>query len=227
ASWPQITPGLSGARIGWLGDWGAAYAYEDGIAEAAEAAVRQMEGLGATVEEVPPPMDAAALWEAWTTLRSWQVACSLGPLYETRRNDLKDTAIWEVERGLKLSGMKVHRASVTRSEGFAAAAALFDRFDALVLPATQCWPFDTDLPWPAEIAGRRMDTYHRWMEVVIFASLLGLPVVAVPAGFGGPNDMPFGLQLIGRRGSDAKLLRLAEGWHQGTDWPAKRPPAQG
>ncbi|MEM8578965.1 MAG: amidase family protein, partial [Pseudomonadota bacterium] len=29
ASWPQITPGLSGARIGWLGDWGAAYAYED------------------------------------------------------------------------------------------------------------------------------------------------------------------------------------------------------
>ena len=68
-----------------------------------------------------------------------------------------------------------------------------------------------------------MDTYHRWMEVVVPASLIGLPVVAVPAGFGDPNDTPMGLQLMGARGTDAKLLALAERWHQATDWPNQRP----
>ncbi|MEL7098322.1 MAG: amidase [Pseudomonadota bacterium] len=222
---PQMSPGLSGARIGWLGDWGGAYKYASGISEASEAALQTMRDAGAHVDDVARPMEAAALWEAWTTLRSWQVACGLSALYAAHKDRLKDTAIWEIERGMALSGMEVHRASLTRSAGFAAAAELFTRYDALVLPATQVWPFDASIPYPTEIEGAQMDTYHRWMEVVIFASLLGLPVVSVPAGFGGPDDLPFGLQLIGARGSDAKLLRLAEGWHQATDWPAKRRPA--
>jgi amidase len=68
-----------------------------------------------------------------------------------------------------------------------------------------------------------MDTYHRWMEVVVPASLAGLPVVAVPAGFG-PQGLPMGLQLIGKRGADRQLLELAEAWHAATDWPGQRPP---
>jgi len=170
-------------------------------------------------------MDAGALWEAWTTLRSWQVACGLAPLYEAHSDKLKDTAIWEIERGLRLSGAEVHRASTLRSDAFAAAAALFDSYDALILPAAQVWPFDAALPYPPEIAGTAMDTYHRWMEVVIFASLLGLPAISLPAGFGGPHDLPFGLQLIGARGAVAKLLRIAEGSHQITNWPDQRRPS--
>ena len=106
----------------------------------------------------------------------------------------------------------------------AAAAKLFARYDVLVLPTAQMWPFAVTLDWPRDLAGTVMDTYHRWMEVVIPASLLGLPVVNVPAGFGGAHDLPMGLQLIGRRGSDAMLLRLAQAWHDKTDWPGTRPP---
>lgn len=224
ASLPQITAGLSATRIGWLGDWGGAYPYEAGILEASDAALKTMRDLGATVEDVPPKLDAAALWEAWITLRAWQVAAALLPLYEAAPDKLKDSAIWEIERGKEFSAMQVHRASLVRSQGFAAAAQLFETYDALVLPAVQLWPFDAAQPYPRQIAGRQMDTYHRWMEVVIFASLLGLPVVSIPAGFGGPHDAPFGLQLIGARGSDAKLLRIAEGWHVATDWPGQRIP---
>ena len=68
-----------------------------------------------------------------------------------------------------------------------------------------------------------MDTYHRWMQVVIPAGLIGLPVVNVPVGFG-PDGLPAGVQLIGPRGSDAALLRLAQHWHDATGWPQKRPP---
>ena len=123
-----------------------------------------------------------------------------------------------------MAAVDEHRASVIRSDCFKTSAALCDQYGVLALPAAQMWPFDVTLDYAREIAGTAMDTYHRWMEVVIPASLIGLPAICVPAGFGGPHDMPMGLQLIGPRGSDAKLLRLAEAWHTATDWPGRRPP---
>ncbi|WP_299282369.1 amidase [uncultured Tateyamaria sp.] len=225
-SLPQIDAGAQGLRIGWLADWDGALAMENGVLGTCEAALAQMGALGVDVDAVAAPFARDALWEAWIILRSWAVAGGLGALYDdlAKRNRLKDTAIWEIERGLALSAMDVHRASVIRSDWFKAAARLFDTYDVLALPSAQMWPFDVTLDWPREIAGQGMDTYHRWMEVVIAASLIGLPVVSVPAGFGGAHDLPMGLQLIGRRGHDAQLLRLAEAWHQATDWPGQRPP---
>lgn len=226
ASLPQMTGAARDMRIGWLGDWGGALAMEAGVRDTCEAALGQMGQIGVTVDDLAAPFDRDALWHAWSVLRSWAVAGGLGALYDdpAKRDHLKDSAIWEVERGLALSAMDVHRASVIRSEWFKDAAQLFETYDVLVLPSAQMWPFDVTIDWPREIAGQAMDTYHRWMEVVIPASLIGLPVVNVPAGFGGPHDLPMGLQLIGPRGSDAKLLQLAERWHQLTDWPARRPP---
>ena len=55
--------------------------------------------------------------------------------------------------------------------------------DVLALPTAQVWPFAVEERWPQEIAGRAMDTYHRWMEVVIIATFAGLPCISVPAGF--------------------------------------------
>ncbi len=222
----HLDGGLNGLRIGWLGDWGGAYPYAPGITEVSEAALQQMRDLGATVDPVAPLFDAAQIWQAWITLRSYSVAAGLGPLWQdpARQDQFKDSAAWEIARGLDLSAMDVHRASVVRSAWFAKAAETFEAYDILVLPSAQLWPFDVAQTYPTEIAGRSMDTYHRWMEVVIPASLLGLPVVNVPAGFGGPDNLPAGLQLIGRRGADALLLRAAEGWHRATDWPQRRPP---
>lgn len=212
---------VKGLRIGWLGDWGGAWPFEAGILPLVEKAVGVFDGLGCVVEPLAPPFSREALWDSWTTLRSWSVGASLAPLLESGR--LKPEAVWEVEQGLSLSAMEVHRASILRSDWFRSAAQLFDRFDALVLPTAQVWPFALDWAYPKEIAGQGMDTYHRWMEVVIPASLIGLPAVAVPAGFG-VEGLPMGMQLIGRRGDDQKLLDLAHGYHLATHWPQTRPP---
>jgi amidase len=225
-SLPQVDTDVTGLRIGWLGDWGGALPMEPGVLETCAVALRQMEALGQRVDPLPAPFGRDALWQSWTTLRSFATAGKLGPIHAdaAQRPFLKDSAIWEIERGLNLSAMEVHQASVIRSDWFRKAATLFDTYDALALPSAQMWPFDVELDWPHEIDGTTMDTYHRWMEVVIPASLIGLPAVCVPAGFGGPDDLPMGLQLIGRRGSDARLLRLAQSWHRATNWPRIRPP---
>ena len=103
--------------------------------------------------------------------------------------------LWEIERGLALSAMEVHRASVIRSEWFGTFAGLFETCDALILPSGQVWPFPAEWRSPETIDGHAMDTYHRWMEVVIPVSLVGLPALGIPAGFG-TNGLPMGLQLL-------------------------------
>ncbi|MBO9452866.1 amidase [Tropicibacter sp. R16_0] len=210
-----------GLRIGWLGDWGGAFEMEDGILALCEQALGVFADLGCQVEAVPAPFDADAMWDSWVDLRSWAVSNSLGPLYEAQA-DLKDSAIWEVERGLALSGRQIQRSSAIRSDWFRSAAALLEEYDALVLPSAQAWPFDVTQPYPTQINGVEMDTYHRWMQVTVPVSLIGLPTLAVPAGFG-PHGVPMGFQLFGKRGSDADLLNLGATYHAATQWPQKRP----
>ena len=215
---------LRGKRIGWLGDWGGAYPLEPGISDLCEAALQVFAGHGASVEAVPPPFPATDLWLAWTTLRAMLNAGAKGDLYANpaTRAQLKAETQWEVEQGLKLSAAAVHAASVIRSRWYAVAAQLFQTYDALVLPSAQVWPFPADWRWPQRINGRAMDTYHRWMEVVIPVSLAGLPALALPAGFG-PQGLPMGMQIFGPTGSDARILAMGQAYHAATDWPGKRP----
>lgn len=217
--------GVKGLRIGWLADWGGAYAMEPGILEACETGLKVLEDLGAVVEPLAPPFPAEKLWSSWVTLRAMLSAGGKKALYEdpAKRAMTKPETIWEIEQGLGLSAQAVYEASVIRSRWYAHAARLFSRFDALVLPTAQVWPFPAEWDWPKEIAGRRMDTYHRWMEVVIPASLIGLPALSVPLGFG-PQGLPSGMQIIGRSGDDAGVLAIGQAYHRATLWPQKRPP---
>ena len=57
-----------------------------------------------------------------------------------------------------------------------------------------------------------------------FVNYLGLPALAVPAGFDS-DGMPVGLQLIGRPGSEAVLLQMAVRLQEHTDWHGRIPRA--
>jgi len=214
--------GLKGAQIAWLGDWG--LPFDDGIMDISERAVEDLRALGADVTAIDTPFSMDALWESWITLRSWTVASGAGVFYDDpeKRDLLKPAAIWEIERGFAMSAREVHQQSVIRSIWFKKAAQLFETYDALLMPSAQVWPFPIDWVHPTEIAGVQMDTYHRWMQVVIPAGLIGLSVVNLPIGFGAAG-LSAGLQLIGGRGQDAKLLGMANDWYHGTPWKDHTP----
>ncbi|MFT4149873.1 MAG: amidase [Paracoccaceae bacterium] len=216
---------LKGLRIGWLADWGGAYAMEAGILAQCEQGLAVLEQLGAVVEPVPPPFPAEKLWWAWTTLRAMLNCETKRTVYDdpAKRAQLKPETVWEIEQGLTLTAQAVHEASVIRSLWYAHAARLFSRFDAIVLPTAQVWPFPVDWRWPQAINDRPMDTYHRWMEVVIPISLIGLPALSVPVGFGA-TGLPMGMQIAGPTGADARVLAIGQAYHLATEWPQRRPP---
>lgn len=216
-----------GTRIGWLGDWGGAYPCEEGILPLCEAALTQMEGLGCEIIPLSPPFPGEKLWESWMTLRAFQIAGGKRALYDDpdKRALMKPEAIWEIAQGLSLSASQVYEASAIRSEWYRRAARLFEEVDIIALPTAQVWPFPAEWRWPQEVGGKPVDTYHRWMEIVVPVSLAGLPCLSVPVGFGA-NGLPMGMQLAGATGSDAAILRLGQAWHEETNWPGHLPSLQ-
>jgi len=98
-----------------------------------------------------------------------------------------------------------------------AVGALFERFDAVLAPSTQVFPFAVTTPWPELVDGRRMDTYHRWMETVMPWSMAGTPVLGMPAGFD-TRGLPTGVQLVGPAGADHAVLRLGRAYEEATQW---------
>lgn len=71
--------------------------------------------------------------------------------------------------------------------------------------------------------GQPMDTYHRWMEVVIGPTLAGLPSISVPIGFNSAG-LPMGMQIIGPAQADRAVLQLAFAHEQLTRWVQRRRP---
>lgn len=77
---------------------------------------------------------------------------------------------------------------------------LFAQIDVLVTPTTPQGAFPLDGPVPDSQA-----------DLTSFANLAGCPAVSIPMGTL-PNGLPIGMQLVGARGSDLRLLELAEVW---------------
>ncbi len=218
---------FTGTRLGWLGDLNGYLAMEDGLLPLCETALGDFQAIGCSVEHAELGFSPERLWDCWRTLRHWMVAGALGKHYQdpTKRALLKPEACWEIENGLALSASDAFQASASRSDWYRAIGRLFERYDYLLLPSAQVFPFDKHQHWPAHIAGRSMDTYHRWMEVVIPGTLSGCPVANVQAGFNA-QGLPMGLQIIGRHQADFAVLQLAQAYEQVSGWFA-RVPAQG
>jgi amidase len=257
----EPTPLVSGSgpdrpySVGWLGDLGGHLAYEVGVAEQCQVALKRFEALGARVEEVrlwpahdptkgqvlgsasPSPRGHALglhpdqVWHAWLTLRSALVAHRLGALAHVphAQEHMKAEVLWELEYAQGLSAADLLRASTTRTQLYHHLLALLKEHDVLALPSAQVWPFEHTLHWPQEIVTangpRAMDTYHRWMEVVIYATLAGLPVLSIPAGFS-PEGLPMGIQLIGKPQGEVALILAGRAYEQQiSDWLSIKPQA--
>ncbi len=210
---------FSGVKIGWLGSFDHRLEFEDGVIELCETSLDTFRNLGCQVENVAVDFDLEELWQSWVHLRNFNIAGLLAPFYHdpAKRVLLKPEAIWETESGLNLSAMDVYKASAIRSRWYAYLSSLYEQYDYLLLPSTQVFPFDADCHWPKSINGKSMDTYHRWMEVSIMATLAGLPVMNVPVGF---NDkgLPTGLQIMGPYQQDLAVLKLAYAYQSHTQW---------
>ena len=214
---------LEGLRIGWMGDYDGYLATEPGVLDLCERSLSILETHGVRVERFLPDFDMDRLWQCWLTLRHWSHA-GRQPMLEdpSLRGQLKPEIIFEIEGSLDLTAADITTASEIRADWYLAVHALLERFDLLALPSAQVFPFPAEVHWPREIDGRAMDTYHRWMEVVIGGTLGGVPALNLPVGFDA-RGRPMGMQLIGPMGADQAVLEFGLGYELVTEYLERRP----
>jgi amidase len=222
----DLEANMKGMRVGWLGNLNGYLPMESGILEVCQSALQVLETTGCRIDNTSISMQPEEIWDAWLVWRKALAGTNTGAYAHLPnwREKVKPEAQWEYDQSLNLSGNQLMKASATRTRYYQSMLTLFESFDVLAIPTAQVWPFDVKERWPQTIEGRTMDTYHRWMEVVLYPTFAGLPAISVPAGFNA-QGLPMGLQLIGKPQGDFELLQVAHAYELAAqDLIHKRPP---
>lgn len=219
---------MRGRRIGWLGDFGGDVPHEPEVLQVCRDALKPFEAMGCKVDEARIDFPVERAWQAMIQLRAWQQSAGFMANFRdpAQRALLKPEAIWEAETAIALRATDITAASEVRTAWAAAARKLFDRFDYLVLPSAQVFPFPIEERWPKTVAGRPMRTYHEWMTSALLITLTGCPALVTPAGFSA-GGLPIGLQIVGPNRGEVACLQVLAAYEAATGWTRKRPPALG
>jgi amidase len=211
---------FEGVRVAWSERLGR-YPVEPAVTAVCNAARSVFADLGCEVSSGEPNLDGVD--ELFQTLRAAGYAAALRRDLERGRAELKDSVVWNIERGLKLTAAELERAATIQASIDARAAEFCSLHEFLVLPTVQVLPFPVEIEWPRAIEGVAMQTYVDWMATCYAISCLRAPAINVPCGFSA-DGLPVGLQIVGRPGGDSEVLRLAKAFEQATLYGLRRPP---
>jgi amidase len=211
---------FEGVRVAWFKDLGG-LPFDPRVRAVVDAHRATFESLGCIAEQAELDFSLAEI--SFRILRAWNSAHAFGALLKQKPAAFKDTLRTEIEDGLRLSGAEVARAEVARGHLWRRFQAFLETYECFILPTTQVPPFDVTMPWPAEIAGVKLEGYIDWMKSCWYISATGNPAASVPAGFT-PDGLPVGLQIVGRHRDDFAVLQLAHAFEEAAGFSRLHPP---
>jgi Asp-tRNA(Asn)/Glu-tRNA(Gln) amidotransferase A subunit family amidase len=151
--------------------------------------------LGDRVEEFALPESAREALEWHRTIMEAEMAASLVVEYERGRDKLSDSLRAQIERGRKHTAFDYQEALARIPLLIEGYAELFERYDAIVTPAT------------AGTAPKGLASTGDPAFCTLW-TLCGMPALSLPL-MKASNGLPLGVQLVGPRSDDARLLRTA------------------
>jgi amidase len=196
---------LRGVRIAWWSSLGGA-PVDPRVRRVVNDQRRVFEALGCCVDAAEP--DFTDFDAVFKTVRALAFLTGVAPRVGARRNEVKDTIRWEIDRGERLTPGEISWALTKRTELFHRMREFMTRYEFFVLPTTQVPPFEVTQPYPTAIDGVPMETYIDWMQSCYFISIVSNPAISVPCGFTDAG-LPVGLQIVGRHHDDWRLLQIA------------------
>ncbi len=207
-------------RIAWSPDLGT-LPVDSRVATAIEKQRPVFEDLGCVVEDAVADFKDAD--EIFKVLRAWSFELNFSELLESHPDQLKDTVIWNIREGQKLSGPQIGMVERKRTQLYHRVQKFMQRYDFMVLPVSQVPPFDVNQEYITEINNVKMETYIDWMKSCYYITPTGHPAISVPSGFTA-GGLPVGLQIVGRHQDDFGVLQLASAFEKNTQFWKQKPP---
>jgi amidase len=205
--------------------WGPDFAPE--VTDAVKATASLLEGLGHVVEEHPFRSDLSTAWRDYNRMNSVQIALDFDELARTvgrpvRQSDLVAFNWAQLQRGRSFSAVD-HAASIAAvrkaNQHIQMELAPYDVFltPTLTQPPRPVGYWDMSEPDYERYIGKWTDA------AFMFAfNLSGLPAMSLPAAWTAA-DVPIGVQLVGRYGDEATILRLAAQIEEARPWIGRLP----
>lgn len=196
-------------RIAWSPDLGCGLPMDDGVLATLHGALDQLRAAGWQITETSPSWPAQAGEYPLLALQQAGLAQLFGERWQ-QTPELFDPDIGaQIELGLQVTGPHIAQLMRLREQLHASFQQLFGQYDALLCPVSpvEAWPLGQ--LGPATIGGRAAGPrgHAGYTPLMNYANL---PALALPAGLG-PQGLPVGLQIVGPRFADARVLQL--GWH--------------
>jgi len=208
-------------RVGFSPRLGLGFPVDEDVAQSVRAAVLRLQADGARVEEADPDWPAGTSEEALMPLQLAGLAAIYGERYRHRRWDPDPDIAAQIEAGLVTTGAQVTQALLLREELYRRLDDYFRRFDVLVTPTTPCTAWPIAALGPASIEGTKVPSRGHAVFTPIFNHTY-VPACSVPCGLD-RHGLPIGLQIVGPRLADARVLALAARVEQAVG-AAPRPP---
>jgi Asp-tRNA(Asn)/Glu-tRNA(Gln) amidotransferase A subunit family amidase len=170
--------------------------WERADVEMKEAFAELIEHLADRVEEVELLPSAAEAWEWHQTIMEAEMAANLEREWKEGRDRLSESLRAQLERGREVRALDYQRAVSRIRPIHESFVELFEqRYDAILTPAAPGTA-------PKGLASTGDPSFCTlW-------TMCGMPAVSLPL-MQGTNGLPLGIQLVGPRGGDARLLRTA------------------
>ncbi|MQA84599.1 MAG: amidase [Streptosporangiales bacterium] len=213
----RLNDGVSGLRVAYSPTLGGASVDKE-VAALVQEGVRALAELGAHVDEVDPgfqdPVDALhVLWFSGA-------AKSVASFPPERRTDL-DPGLAEIcEVGARASAMEYLDATVRRMDLGRHMGVFHETYDLLVTPAMPILPFTAGQEVPGGWPSRR---WTSWAPFSYPFNLTQQPAASLPCGLTG-GSLPVGLQIVGPRHADARVLAASRALEEARPWAHLRPP---
>ncbi len=206
ALWPLQELDLGSLKVAVSEDLGFAPLDND-IRATFKTVIDKLQPAFASAEHVDPPLDGAD--EAFEVNRALSFVAAHKQTYYDNPDVLGPNIIANVEQGLLMSLADVARAMTAHTEIYKRFIAFMRDYDALICPAMSVPPFPHGQLYPTEINGEPLRTYFHWLALAYGLTLTCHPVVCLPAGVD-HTGMPFGIQICGKKGGDARVLAIAK-----------------
>ena len=235
----QLLPNVKGLRIGIPKEY-FVEGMQNGVRDALQVAISKLRELGAEIDwevslphtkyalavyYILAPSEASANLARYDGVKYGFVEREADNVIETTERTRQSGFGAEVKRRIMLGTyalsagyydayyLKAQKVRTLIEREFDRA---FEKYDALVAATSPVVPF--------KLGARLEDPIQMYLSDICTMpiNIAGIPAISVPAGFA--DNLPVGMQIIGKPFSEETLLRIAFAYEQATDWHKRKPP---